>query len=278
MGMRDLKQMFYGTLAVAVLVCFGTTAQAQEICDDATHPIAPDSTVDCSLLVPENAGCTLAGVTVTGNIIVQSHAYLIDRPDGPTPSSVGGNVIATDALCVSLTVSSVGGNVIATGTNSGCFNTDNLLCTPRVGGNVEILGSTSHSLPWCFEGDSSCGCSSARMTVGGNFEFENNATPGTITGDIIHGNLLFERNTDGGTVTGDHISGNLIVDGNHNSALDVSTDSVGGNLQFDVNHTSANTVSTNHAGGNIQCFSNTPAPTGSGNTAGGVKSGQCKSL
>jgi len=286
MGTRYLKHTFYSALALGVLFGLATSASAQEICDDATHPITACSTVDCSLLVPPDATCTLRGVQVSGNIIVEAGATLTTQNDSscPTPeSSVGGNVIATDAKCVSLTASSVGGNFIATGTSANCSNGANLLCTARVNGNVEILGSSSGVL-WCIPSLGGCGCgaSPAPLTVGGNFEFENNhpssTLPGMIMGDTIHGNLLFENNSEGGTVSGDKIGGNLTYDSNTGGANDVSTNSVGGNLQFNRNMTGPNTVSGNHASGNIQCFGNSPAPTGSGNTAGGVKSGQCKSL
>jgi hypothetical protein len=307
MGTRYLKHTFYSALALGVLFGLATSASAQEICDDATHPITACSTVDCSLLVPPGATCTLSGVQVSGNIIVEAGATLTTQNDfscSTTPQpSVGGNVIATDAKCVSLTASSVGGNFIATGTSANCSNGANLLCTARVNGNVEILGSSSGVL-WCIPSLGGCGCgaSPAPLTVGGNFEFENNhpssTLPGMIMGDTIHGNLLFENNSEGGTVSGDKIGGNvtyygnsgggtvqndaiggnLTYDSNTGGANDVSTNSVGGNLQFNRNMTGPNTVSGNHASGNIQCFGNSPAPTGSGNTAGGVKSGQCKGL
>ena len=283
MGTRYLKHTFYSALALGVLFGLATSASAQEICDDATHPITACSTVDCSLLVPPDATCTLSGVQVSGNIIVEAGATLTTQNDfscSTTPQpSVGGNVIATDAKCVSLTASSVGGNFIATGTSANCSNGANLLCTARVNGNVEILGSSSGVL-WCIPSLGGCGCgaSPAPLTVGGNFEFAHNATSTTIKSVTIRGNLLFENNSEGGTVSGDKIGGNLTYDSNTGGANDVSTNSVGGNLQFNRNMTGPNTVSGNHASGNIQCFGNSPAPTGSGNTAGGVKSGQCKSL
>jgi hypothetical protein len=248
------------------------TGSAQEICDEA-HPIAANTTVQCSLLVPPDQTCELTGVQVTGNIIVQAGATLIAGP-GTQPSSVGGNVSASAAACVSLNVSSVGGNVIASGTGS-CSGSSqfDFLCTPRVGGNVEILGS---SQAWCVAGNPNCGCSYSSMTVGGNFEFEGNAIAEYIENDVIRGNLTFNSNHGGGLISKDTIGGNLYYNSNSGGSNSVSNNGIGGNLQFNSNTTGPNTVSDNHAGGNIQCFSNNPTPNATGNTAGGVISGQCK--
>jgi hypothetical protein len=200
--------MLRGALVVGLFLGLAAAARAQTCSTTITGGTYTD------LLVPAGDTCTLQGVRVTGNIVVQSGATLIAESNCETQSSVGGNVIATGAACLYLVSPgvSVGGNVIAIGTvapvtSSQCTSErNNVFCPTKVTGNAAILGSSSNSLPWNF-------CS-VSFTVGGNFEFANNATEGYVVSKTIRGNLLFDNNTDGGFISDNTIGGNLQCSGN----------------------------------------------------------------
>jgi hypothetical protein len=233
--MRWLREVVYAAIVMAAALSLATTASAQRLCDDTTHPIAADSTVT-DVLVPPSAICTLNGVKVHGNIVVEAGAVLQTE----NATTIAGNVLAVDASCILLAKTAeydtpVGGNLIASGGSAAPDCSSNIICPDHVGGNLAILASPK-APAWCIGGSAGCAyCSSSSMTVGGNLEFAGNAAmSGTIKQDTIRGNLLFNNNTGGGEITG------------------------------------------NDVGGNLECLDNTPTPTGSGNDVAGAKLGQCQ--
>jgi hypothetical protein len=231
MNRRCLKKMLYCALTAGFFFSLAASARAY-IC---TGTLSGGTYTD--ILVPAGDTCTLQGVTVTGNIVVQSGGSLyLEGPNSSDVSSVSGNLITVGASSVCLNAyqtGAIGGNVIAIGTADACPNSGvNALCPTKVSGNVAILDTANARAQWYF-------CSgSPSITVGGNFEFANNAAITTIESDTIRGNLLFNDNTLNDNTEGGTISGNTI-------------------------------------GGNLECFGNTPAPNGSGNIVSGAMLGQC---
>jgi hypothetical protein len=234
MNRRCLKKMLYCALTAGFFFSLAASARAY-IC---TGTLSGGTYTD--ILVPAGDTCTLQGVTVTGNIVVQSGGslYFLEGPNSSDVSSVSGNLITVGASAVCLYsgyTGAIGGNVIAIGSGSSgvalceVLYPFEVLCPTKVSGNVAILDTANviKRTLWDF-----C-AGSPPITVGGNFEFANNAVSTTIKSDTIRGNLLFNDNTAGGT------------------------------------------ISHNTIGGNLECSGNTPPPSGSGNIVSGAMLGQC---
>jgi hypothetical protein len=203
MNRRCLKKMLYCALTAGFFFSLAASARAYTC----TGTLSGGTYTD--ILVPTNQTCTLEGVTVTGNIVVQSGGSLYFDP--MNSSSASGNLITVGASLVYLPrtyTGAIGGNVIAIGNGIPGTVAFNLLCPTKVSGNVAILDTANVYTYWEFCTDS------YSITVGGNFEFANNAVSTTIESHTIRGNLLFNDNTAGGTISHNTIGGNLECSGN----------------------------------------------------------------
>src|SRR5437867_2532306 len=94
-----------------------STALAAARAADTTCPPnpSPGSTVNGNLVVPSGASCVLSGVTVTGNVQVQTNATLQVIPNGTQGATIDGNVdVGAGASTFVLSdgvVSTIGGNI-----------------------------------------------------------------------------------------------------------------------------------------------------------------------
>ncbi len=131
-------------------------------------------------------------------------------------------------------------------------------------------------------------CDLVRVTVNGNLQVQK-ATGVRISGVTVKGNLQVQ-NIDGAAdpmSSGANVICNTTVGGNvqvQNSAPGApwhlggcGPNTIGGNLQFQNNGGTGNTISLSTVKGNLQCQGNHDV-TGSGNTVGGNRQGQCAGL
>ncbi len=110
------------------------------------------------------------------------------------------------------------------------------------------------------------------VDVDGNLDAEG-ASSLTLTGSFVDGNLRFEE---GGSaeILDTLIDGNLHFRSNH-GALRLEDSTIDGTVQVVENSGGPFTLTGNEIHGNLQCRSNSPSPTGSGNTIHGNSQGQC---
>lgn len=111
----------------------------------------------------------------------------------------------------------------------------------RIDGNVEVGSGAT--------------LSATNVTVGGNIQSQGHRAV-AVSNSRVNGNIQLEQ---GGAIT-------------------LSRNQVDGDIQLFSNRSGAKVLNNNHAEGNIQCKSNTPAPTGTGNTADGNLEDQCRNL
>lgn len=119
-------------------------------------------------------------------------------------------------------------------------------------------------------------------TVGGNVTCTT-CEAADVQGSTVNGNLVDVGLSQGAFLENAHIGGNLLIhhSSDGGSGFTITGNTVGGDLTFN-NNTSVNiivgsNISNNSIVGGLACRDNTPAPTGSGNTAK-TKSGQCAGL
>jgi hypothetical protein len=205
MLMRCLKKGFCAALALTAALSLATIARAQTQCTGTLNN--PD--VPCNLTVPPGATCVLDGGTVTGSVFVEQGGCLVVGQGGH-PTTIGGNITATDAACLSIGFgSSVAGNVSAFGTTGDTPGyTFNFLCNSSIGGSVDIENSTS-SANWCIGYTGSpCDCAA---------------------GEKIHGSLTFDNNAGGGIIGDNTITNTLACSGNTNLTCNGSSTSCNNN-------------------------------------------------
>jgi hypothetical protein len=166
-------------------------------------------TINDNLVVPAGNSCTLANVTVTGNVLVGTGASLLVEPNPGQTVTIGGNVQA--AQCQSVVLEPIAHGAISVGGNVQIQN-----CTGESGyNNVQGVGTVTIS------GNFACGNNSARCvarsgTVRGNVQINNNS------GGSFEGAFVLENN----------VGGNAQVNNNSGSMASlVSRNTIGGNLQ-----------------------------------------------
>jgi len=196
--------------AITPLAAFGILAGAVPAARAADTPctttISSGTTINGNLTVPAGAICTLANVTVTGNVQVGKGAVLIVIPSGGQTVTIGGNVQAAQRQTVSFP------------------GTDGAI---SVGGSVQIQSCTAGS------GYNAPG---ATLTISGNFACDHNSGGCFAEGGSVRGNVQVNNNSNGGglgaDVGGNNVGGNVQVNNNSGSSASiVSRNTIGGNLQ-----------------------------------------------
>jgi hypothetical protein len=185
----------------AMLACGIMLAALPPARADTTCPPSPPlgSTVNGNLIVPPNQRCDLNGVTVTGNVRVQTNATLsLDLPVG---STINGNVsVGTGATFFVLSPSTIDGNVRA----DQCSSVESSSVPgAMVGGNVQIQNCTLDGRVIGFE-------------IGGNFACNGNSGGCIAVGDNIKGNVQINDNSGTSVVDNNRIVGNLQCEDNTN--------------------------------------------------------------
>jgi len=194
-----MKSLVVLSVAVLSLLAATSTEAASSFTCNAT---VTGGTVG-KVVVPDNAVCTLVGVTVTGDVKVQTNAYF-----EANATSIQGNLKANQALTVYLhDGSTVGKDVKAdktsqvllwdghvnksvqaqSFTNSGQVQ----VCGMTVDGNVKVQKSGTDILV----GDAAAACGG--NTVGGNVDVSNNFTDVelVVSDNTIAGKLTVSKNT-----------------------------------------------------------------------------------
>jgi hypothetical protein len=174
--------------------------------------------VDGNLIVPPGATCSLIGVTVTGNVRVQTNAVLLFQYFGEL-TTIEGDLRAEAGASLSGTGIEVLGNVGAD--NCGGPNLEEI----HVGGNYYIRNCTGGNVVVVV-----------RTQIGGNFDCSNNSVPCEFDDNTVKGNVQINKN--GGTSTArlNTIGGNLRCEGNTSiidtdDMGDVVPNTVGGQRQ-----------------------------------------------
>jgi hypothetical protein len=114
-----------------------------------------------------------------------------------------------------------------------------------------------------------------RIIVIGNVQAEN-AQRVTIKASSRIGGSVQVVQGGGATVINSQVEGSIQLESNKR-ALRVENNTVGADVQAFQNSGGVE-ISDNRIDGNLQCKSNTPAPTGGGNTVQGNKEDQCSKL
>lgn len=210
-----MKHLATALLALGIILAALPAAPAA---DTACPPNpSPGSTVNGNLVVSTDLPCTLAGVTVIGNVQVQTNAELHVIPNGTQGSTINGNVqVGTGA---SLLVISLDGHGTST-----------------IDGNIAAEE-----------------CSRVQMepiTVGGNVSIQNcTREPSGVGRGKIAGNFACNDNSIECVVVNSNVNGNVQI--NDNSSAIVENNMIGGNLQCQRNQTisgGGNTVDGNKQG------------------------------
>jgi hypothetical protein len=117
-------------LACGIMVAALPTARAA---DTTCPPNLVNTTVNGNLIVPAGQGCSMTGVTVTGNVQVQTNAVLTFPNSLPTSTIVGNVSVGTGASVGSFGGLTIDGNLDANQCLSVTLN-----APATVGGNVQI--------------------------------------------------------------------------------------------------------------------------------------------
>jgi len=245
-----------GIMAIlAVLLPFMPLASA----DDTTCIGTLASGTYDNVIVPAGFFCEFAsGVTVNGNVNVESNAFLLSFD----ANTVNGDVNVASGASVHFHSLTLGGNV--EGSNCDLIFIDDSDTTI---GNVK-----------------SDGCSRVDIvisSIGGDVLIENTSTV-SIRSSSIGGDVQ-EKNSGFTQVSSNTIGGNLQIEDNTGFRVGVWSNTVAGDLQYNGNTSTGGSfpsiVGRNTVGGNLQCSGNTPAAAPFGfNTVTGDKEGECASL
>ena len=132
--------------------------------------------------------------------------------------------------------------------------------------------------------ESGGGLFTSNATIGGNLQITGGGTFSMASTDV-NGDLQIQNIPAGSAqnqICGTHVKGNLTFH-NNGTAVAIGTtsascpgDTIGNDLQVN-NNLAAVQVFDDTVGGNLQCQSNSPMPTGSGDTAKSLQ-GQCASF
>jgi hypothetical protein len=191
------------TPLAALGILAGTVPAARAA--DTTCPPAPTGPINGNLVVPAgNNSCTLANVTVTGNVQVGKGASLLVEPNPGQTVTIGGNVQA--AQCQSVVLEPIAHGAIS------------------VGGNVQIQNCTGQSGYNNVQGVGT-------VTISGNFACGNNSAECVARSGNVRGNVQINNNSGGAFVLENNVGGNAQVNNNSGSTSLVSRNTIGGNLQ-----------------------------------------------
>jgi hypothetical protein len=175
-----------------------------------TGNISDGSTINGSLVVPANAGCSLENVTVVGNVLVGMGAFLYVQPSIGQKVAIYGNIVADQCNFVIL-------GPLANG------------AVTSVEGNVNIQNCTSSSgYSGVFP--------QSDLTISGNFVCANNSDACVADLGVVEGNLKMDNNlakSGSNDVTNNMVSGNVDFSGNsgtNNLVNSVGRNTIGGNL------------------------------------------------
>ncbi len=239
---------FLATAAAAVAVV--GLAQAPSNAATATECTTTlTGEIDGRVVVPEGETCTLDGATVNGNVRILEGAALISHN-----STINGNVNGSGARTVQL----IDTHVVGTGT-TGNINLQGTLrrivigaagCAvdPAVGNNITLINN--------FGNIAIC-----QMTTGENITLVGNSGLIGVHDNVVGNSLVVKRNTGAFTRLTDNEVGVT----------------QGGSITI-ANNSSQVVVKRNSAANKFACSANSPAPVGSGNTAGAGLGGQCSLL
>ncbi|HST25360.1 MAG TPA: hypothetical protein VLJ76_05175 [Gaiellaceae bacterium] len=149
-----------------------------------------------------HSGDILEGTYHNVTVAKGNFCFLLD-------ATVTGNVQANNALQIGIDSSTIGGNVQANNVTGNGW-----LCGSTVGGNVEVGNNTANadaSPGTWFIGDASWCIPSFDPVpgnyVGGNLQFHNNTTGGSISNNDIEGNLQCQNNTPAPTGSNNAVDG-----------------------------------------------------------------------
>jgi len=218
------------------------------------------------VIVPAGASCIFAsGVTVDGNVEVESGASLDDLFFGAAANTVNGDINVATGASLHIHFMTVGGNIE-------CSNGSLDIGGVTVNGDVKADGCTIEF----FDGNS----------IGGEVEIEGATflATGSIFSNTIGGDLEIE-NSGGLSVVSNIIGGNLQIEDNSGVSVGVWSNTVTEDLEYNGNTSTTGTfpsiVGSNVVGGDLECSDNTPvaaiAPFGL-NTVTGDKEGECTFL
>ena len=176
--------------AITTLAALGILAGAVPVARaaDTTCPPNPTGKINGNLVVPAGASCSLANVTVTGNVQVGKGASLTVVPITGQTVTIGGNVQAAQCNFVLLIAGAI-----------------------SVGGNVQIQNCTGGS-----------GYNDSLVTIGGNFACANNSGGCVASGGSVRGNVQVDNNSGSSAtvVSNNTIGGNLQCAGNSPGVTD----------------------------------------------------------
>lgn len=155
------------------------------------------------------------------------------------------------------------------------------------------IGGLALAAPTASADDRTCRGSIGAVNVDGNVIVPSGASC-TLSGTEVEGNVKVGSNAtlsvNNAVIDGDIQSeghrlvavSNTSVEGNiqleQGGAITLSGNRVDGDIQLFGNRSGAKVLNNNRVEGNIQCKSNSPAPTGTGNTADGNLEDQCANL
>lgn len=185
-----------------------------------TGTIPSGTTVSGSLQVPSGANCSLAGVTVTGDVIVNPNGAVLLRG-----TSIGGSLVGSNARALdSFGGNKVTGSVSFTGTTGTPATAPALVAGDAcdwidgiaIGGSLTIANSSA-SAPWCQGAPSSM----ASASITGNPAFVN-----VPSSDTVRSSLTVTSNTGGGRVMNNTVGGSFTC--NNNPKFTSTGNSVGG--------------------------------------------------
>jgi hypothetical protein len=195
-------------LACGIMLAALPTARAA----DTTCPPSPvGSTVNGNLIVPANQTCVVRGVTVTGNVQIQTNARLVLFAPLP-PSTIVGNVSVGTGASLD---ASPGGLTIDGNLDANQCLAVSLAAPATVGGNVQIQYCTSGISRFgvIIGGNVACNnsgeCDLNENKVNGNVEVNDNSTA-NVFNNTIGNNLQCQGNaaiTGGGNSVSGHKSG-----------------------------------------------------------------------
>jgi hypothetical protein len=178
------------------MLAFGTMLAALPAARADTNctSILVNTTVNGNLIVPAGQGCQMTGVTVTGNVLVQSNATLVFPQPLPASTIVGNVSVGTGAsVDVPNGNLTIDGNLGANQCLSVGLNGENV----AVGGNVQIQYCTEISVVAVIGGNVGCNnsgtCELQTSKVKGNVQINDNSSA-QVFNNTIGNNLQCQGN------------------------------------------------------------------------------------
>jgi hypothetical protein len=195
-----------------------------------------------------------SGVTVGGDVTVESRAVLNIGPTS-SPVKIGGNILSSPGcLAVLINVSSASAPV-------------------TIGGNVDIEGCTALDA-------SGYAAAVGLLKIGGNFTCNDNLGGCGAQAGSVGGNVEMNGNNNFTVATSNKVGSNL--QGDNNAGATVIGNKVGANGEVDGNGSSASSATGNTIGGNLTCTGNATGFTGKPNTVHGqflpTSTSQCSAM